>query len=391
MMHFLIRKFVKDPENTGDQNVRAAYGTVGSLTGMVLNLVLAGMKMLLGMLTGSLAVTADGVNNLSDAGGSLVALISVRMAQKPYDEDHPFGHGRIEYLGAMIVGCLIAMFGGELLISGVRSIFAPGVLKVSVLSMVLMVLGALVKLWMWRFYTYIGKKTGNPTMIAAGQDSLSDVIATSAVVVSLFAAMAFGWPVDGYMGVIVSLLVLKAAWEVLRDTVNRLLGGKPDKEVGSRILDMLKKYPEILGVHDFVLHDYGPGRCMASIHAEVSADSDIIEIHEVIDRAERDIANEMHLPICIHMDPIVTGDEETEKAKAGMEQYLLQMEPPMKLHDFRRVPGDRQINLIFDVLVPSGIRDLKTLEKAIQAHAQEMDPRHRCVIQFDVDYFSAEE
>ena len=390
-MNYLIRRFVKDPENVNDQQVRAAYGTVGSLTGMVLNLLLAGMKMLLGMLTGSLAVTADGVNNLSDAGGSLVALLAVRMAQKPYDEDHPFGHGRIEYLGALAVGCLIAMFGGELLISGIRSIFEPGALNVSVLSMVLMVLGALVKLWMWRFYTYIGKKTGNPTMLAAGQDSLSDVIATSAVVLSLGAAMAFGWPVDGYMGVLVSLLVLKAAWEVLRDTVNRLLGGKADKEMGNRILEMLNNYPEILGVHDFVLHDYGPGRCMASIHAEVNADSNIIEIHEVIDRAERDIASVLHLPICIHMDPIVTGDEETVKAKAGMEQFLLQMEPPMKLHDFRRVPGDQQINLIFDVLLPAGVRDVKDIEKAIQQHAQEMDVRHRCVIQFDVDYFAAEE
>lgn len=390
-MNFLIGRFVKDRENTMDQQVRAAYGTLGSVTGMVLNLLLAGMKMLLGVLTGSLAVTADGVNNLSDAGGSLVALLAVRMAQKPYDEDHPFGHGRIEYLGALAVGCLIAVFGVELLGTGIKSIFEPRALTVSVLSMALMVLGALVKLWMWRFYTHIGQKTDNPTMLAAGQDSLSDAVSTGAVVLSLGVVLLFGWPVDGYMGVLVSLLVLKAAWDVLRDTVNRLLGGKPDKEVGSRILSLLEKYPEILGVHDFVLHDYGPGRSMASIHAEVSAESNIIEIHEVIDRAEREITREMHLPICIHMDPIVTGDAETEKAREYMERVLAKMEPPLKLHDFRRVPGEKQINLIFDVLVPAHIKDAKELERQINDAARKMDARHQCVIQFDRDYFSHEE
>ena len=388
MMQFLIRRFVKNAENYQDQKVRAAYGTLGSLTGMILNLLLAGMKILLGILTGSVAVTADGVNNLSDAGGSLVALLSVQLAQKPYDDDHPFGHGRIEYLGALAVGCLIAVFGVELLGTGVKSILNPAELVISPLSMVLMVLGALVKLWMWHFYTYIGKKTDNPTMIAAGQDSLSDSIATGAVVLSMGVILFLGWPVDGYVGVAVALLVLKAAWEVLRDTVNRLLGGKPDQEMGERILNMLKKYPEILGVHDFVLHDYGPGRCMASIHAEVSAQSDIVEIHEVIDRAEREIASEMHLPICIHMDPIVVGDADTEKVKGQMEKILSEMDPPLKMHDFRRVPGEKQINLIFDVLLPVQIKDIKAVEAKIAEAARGLDMRYQCVIHFDLDYFS---
>lgn len=388
MIQFLIRRFVKNAENYQEQKVRAAYGTLGSLTGMILNLILAGMKILLGVVTGSVAVTADGVNNLSDAGGSLVALLSVQLAQKPYDDDHPFGHGRIEYLGALAVGCLIAVFGVELMGTGIKSILNPGELVISPLSMGLMILGALVKLWMWRFYTYIGKKTDNPTLIAAGQDSLSDSVATGAVVLSMGVILFFGWPVDGYVGVAVALLVLKAAWEVLRDTVNRLLGGKPDQEMGERILNMLKKYPEILGVHDFVLHDYGPGRCMASIHAEVSAESNIVEIHEVIDRAEREIAAEMHLPICIHMDPIVVGDEDTEKVKVQLESILSGMNPPLKMHDFRRVPGEKQINLIFDVLLPVQVKDIKKVEDEIAAAARQLDARYQCVIHFDLDYFS---
>ena len=391
MIQWLIKKFVPDWKETQRQDVRAAYGTLGSLTGMVLNLLLSGMKILLGMLTGSVAVTADGINNLSDAGGSLVALLAVRMAQKPYDEDHPFGHGRIEYLGALIVGCLIGFFGVELFTSGIESIVAKKAVEVSALSLVLMVLGALVKLWMWRFYTCIGKKTDNPTMIAAGKDSMSDAVSTGAVVVSLAIGMVFSWPLDGYVGILVSLLVLKAAFDVLKDTVNRLLGGKPDKELGSKILEMLRRYPEIMGVHDFVLHDYGPGRCMASIHAEVDAGANIVEIHEVIDRAEREIGRELKLPICIHMDPIVTGDAETEAAKVMVAKCLAGLETPLKLHDFRRVPGEKQINLIFDVLIPASVKDTDAIEKAVGEYVRGVDPRFQCVIQFDRDYFSDEE
>lgn len=391
MTAWLIRKFIKNPEQTENQKVRQAYGTLGSATGMALNLLLSLIKILLGFLTGSVAVMADGVNNLSDAGGSVIALIAVRMAQKPNDEDHPFGHGRIEYLGALAVGILIAFFGVELLQSGVRSIFNPGAAAFSFLTVGLLLLGMLVKLWMWRFYQALGSKTDNPTLLAASKDSLSDAVSTGAVALSALVSLLFAWPVDGYVGTVVSLLVLKAAWDVLKDTVTRLLGGKPDRETGNQIVEMLLSYPGILGVHDLVIHDYGPGRSMASVHAEISADSDLVDIHEVIDTAEREISKQLNIPICVHMDPILTQDEKTETARAQMAQYLASMTPPLQLHDFRRVPGDKNINLVFDVLLPTEVQELSTLRNAIGAHAKTLDARYRCVIHFDRDYFSQNE
>ena len=391
MTAWLIKKTIKNPENTADQQVRQAYGTLGSLTGMVLNLLLSLGKILLGVLTGSVAVTADGVNNLSDAGGSLMALIAVRMAQKPDDEDHPFGHGRIEYLGALAVGLLIAFFGLELLGSGVESIFSQSAASFSWLTVALLAVGSLVKLWMARFYNILGRKTDNLTLLAAAKDSLSDAVSTGAVALSAVVSMVFHWPVDGYVGVLVSLLVLKAAWDVLKSTVDRLLGGQPDREMGHRIVELMLSYPGILGVHDLVLHDYGPGRAIASVHAEVAADSDFVAIHEVIDRAEREISQQLGIPICIHMDPILTQDEKTEIARAQMAEYLSALQPPLQLHDFRRVPGDKNINLVFDVVLPPQVRQAGPIRDGINAHARTLDPRYRCVVHFDRDYFSGED
>lgn len=393
----LLKKFVPElrDEQTGgaavaalaDQGMRKKIGTLGSAVGMALNILLSVMKMMLGFLIGSVAVTADGVNNLSDAGGSIIALISVRMAQKPQDEDHPFGHGRIEYLGALAVGVLIAFFGVELIKSGVESILAGKASAFSVLSFVLLAVGVVVKAWMSVFYRRLGKMTDNPTLLAAAKDSMGDAISTTAITLATLLSHVTGWPLDGYAGVLVALLVLKAAWDVLSDTVNRLLGGKPDREMGQKIVEMLTAYPGILGVHDLVIHDYGPGRCMASVHAEVDSGSDLVEIHEVIDTAEREMGEKLMLPICIHMDPVVSGDEKTEEAKGQMADYLASLEPPLQLHDFRRVPGDKHINLIFDVLLPADMKKTENLLSGIQAHAHTMDPRYRCVVHFDRDYF----
>ena len=393
---FLLKKMVPECRANdaavaviGDQDMRKKIGTLGSAVGMILNILLSAMKMLLGFLIGSVAITADGVNNLSDAGGSLVALISVRMAQKPQDEDHPFGHGRIEYLGALVVGVLIAFFGVELIKSGVESILAGKASAFSILSFVLLAVGVIVKAWMSVFYRKLGKMTDNPTLLAAAKDSMGDAVSTTVITIATLVSHVTGWPLDGYAGVLVALLVLKAAWDVLSDTVNRLLGGKPDVELGKKIVSMLLEYPGILGVHDLVIHDYGPGRSMASIHAEVSADCDLIETHEVIDTAEREMAEKLLLPICIHMDPVVSGDEKTDQAKQQMAAYLASLTPPLQLHDFRRVPGDKNINLIFDVVLPPETRKTDELLSGIQAHACTMDARYRCVVHFDRDYFGA--
>ena len=387
MIKWIIRLFIREPENTSDQRVRGQYGTLGSVVGISVNVFLSVVKFLVGTFTGSVAVTADAANNLSDAGGSIISLISIRLAQKPVDRDHPFGHGRMEYLGALGVGVLILLMGVELLLSGVDSILHPVRPAFGWVPLILMIFSILMKVWLYFFYTHVGKKIDASALLAAAKDSLSDVLATSAVALSMVIGVFTAFPVDGVMGVIVAALVLKAGFDVCKDTIDSLMGGKPDKELGRRIIDMLMKYDKILGTHDLILHDYGPGRCVASVHAEVPADGDILELHEMIDQAEREISTELNIPICIHMDPIVSGDPETDRVAAQLNDYLKGRDEGLMLHDLRRVPGAKQINLVFDVVVPAGYKDVKTLEQDICAEAKRIDPCYNCVIHFDVDYY----
>ena len=387
MIKWIIRLFIREPENTSEQRVRGQYGTLGSVVGISVNVFLSVVKFLVGTFTGSVAVTADAANNLSDAGGSIISLISIRLAQKPVDREHPFGHGRMEYLGALGVGVLILLMGVELLLSGVDSILHPVRPAFGWVPLILMIFSILMKVWLYFFYTHVGKKIDASALLAAAKDSLSDVLATSAVALSMVIGVFTAFPVDGVMGVIVAALVLKAGFDVCKDTIDSLMGGKPDKELGRRIIDMLMKYDKILGTHDLILHDYGPGRCVASVHAEVPADGDILELHEMIDQAEREISTELNIPICIHMDPIVSGDPETDRVAAQLNDYLKGRDEGLMLHDLRRVPGAQQINLVFDVVVPAGYKDVKTLEQDICAEAKRIDPCYNCVIHFDVDYY----
>ncbi len=388
MTKWLIHRFIHDAENTGDQRVRGSYGTLGSCVGIGVNVLLALMKFLMGILTGSVAVTADAANNLSDAGGSIVSLISVRVAQKPVDREHPYGHGRMEYIGALGVAVLILLMGVELLKSGVESILHPEALTFGWVPLGVMLASIAMKGWLYTFYTKLGKTIDSATLLAAAKDSVNDVLATSAVVVSMLAARFFGWPLDGWMGVAVALVVLKGGIDVCKDTVDSLLGGNPNKELGQEIIKMLCSYDQILGVHDLMIHDYGPGRCVASVHAEVPADGNLLELHEVIDRAEREIGEKLGIPICIHMDPTVSGDRETDAAEQAMKDVLAGIDPELKLHDFRRVPGEKQVNLVFDVVVPAGYQEEEQLRQELCAHAEKLDPRNHCVIHFDLDYYN---
>lgn len=386
MTDWLIRRFVPHAENRQDPAVRTAYGTLGATVGILVNALLAAAKFLMGILSGSLAVTADAVNNLSDAGGSVVALVTTRMAQKPVDQDHPFGHGRMEYLGSLAVGVIIVLMAVGLLRDGITAILEPQRLDVTVVVGVVLILSVLLKGWLYLFYRKVGRLTDNGTLLAASKDSLSDCIATSAVVISMVLQEIFGWLIDGWIGVIVALIVLKAGYEVCRDTVDSLLGGKPDPEKIRRIKELMLSYDGILGVHDLVLHDYGPGRCIASAHAEVGVDGNILEIHEMIDAAERHIAREMNMPICIHMDPIVTGDAETNELKAKLEDFLTRTDPSLSLHDFRIVPGQETTNVIFDCVLPVGYRGKEQLHQTLSAYLATLDRRYRLVVVFDTDY-----
>ncbi|MBQ8555104.1 MAG: cation transporter [Clostridia bacterium] len=386
-MKKLVEHLLRPEESPQDQRVRKRLGTLGSCVGIGMNTALAAVKFLVGTLTGSVAVAADAVNNLSDAAGSVVALISVRMAQKPNDREHPFGHGRMEYLGALAVGVLILVMGIETLISGVRSIITPTSVAFGWLPFWLLVISVLCKGALYLFYRDLGRLIDAASLQAAAKDSLSDMLATSAVVVSMIASHGFGWPIDGFMGVAVALLVLKAGYDVVHDMADTLLGGNTNPALGREIIERLQGYEGILGTHDLLIHDYGPGRCVASIHAEVPAEGSLLVLHEVIDRAEHEIGHALGISLCIHMDPIVTGDEKTDQAHDHLAACLREQGEAFMLHDLRMVPGESRINLVFDVVIPPGYGDTKGLCDKLRRAAKELDERYECVIHFDIDYY----
>ena len=386
MTAWLIRRFVPHHDQVTQSGVRAAYGTLASITGIIVNVLLAAGKFLIGLISGSLAITADAANNLSDAAGSVMTLISVRLANKPVDPEHPFGHGRMEYIGSLAVGALIVAMGFSLLRDGLSAILHPEALTVSWVVLVVLALSILGKLWLYFFYRQTGSAIQNGTLLAAAKDSLGDVLSTGAVLLSVVLNAAFGWKLDGWIGLVVAVIVLKAGAEVCRDTVDSLLGGKPDPEKIQQIRELLLAREGILGLHDLVLHDYGPGRCVASVHAEVSAEGNILDIHEMIDDAEREIGEIMHMPICIHMDPIVTTDETTNRVRQQLADFLGAMDASLSMHDFRMVPGEGHTNLIFDCVLPAGYKEKDVLLKALTAYARSLDDRYRLVVQFDTDY-----
>lgn len=386
MTAWLIRKFVPNAAHTEDPQVRAAYGTLAAIVGILMNLLLAGSKFLMGILSGSLAITADAANNLSDAAGSVVTLISVRLARKPVDLDHPFGHGRMEYLGSLAVGVLIVVMGVTLLRDAVVSILHPEALSISWVVISVLVFSVLGKGWLYLFYKKTGGDTKNGTLLAAAQDSRGDMLATGAVLVSLGINVLFHISIDGWISLVVAAIVLKAGWGVCSETVNSLLGGRPDPEKTEQLRSLLLAREGILGLHDLVLHDYGPGRCFASVHAEVDAAGNILDIHEMIDDAEREVGQIMKMPICIHMDPIVTANEEVNRVRDQMSHFLTALDPSFSMHDFRMVPGEGHTNLIFDCVLPVGYQQKDMVLNALTAYAQAIDPTFRLVVMFDTDF-----
>ena len=383
---WLVRRFVKNPEDAQNPSVRTAYGVLASGVGIGLNLLLAFVKFALGVVSGSLAVTADAVNNLSDAFGSVVSLVSVRFAQKPVDKEHPFGHGRVEYIGSLVVGGLIVMMAVNLLRDGVGAILSPQLLRLSLPVVGLLVLSMGAKLWLYFFYRELGQKTDSAPLLAASKDSLSDVAATGAVLLSLGVQAGWHWLVDGYASILVSLFVFKAGYEVCRDTIGLLLGSKPSPQKVAALEAALLSSEGILGLHDLVLHDYGPGRCFATVHAEVSVKEELVAIHELIDRAERDIGDQMNLMLCIHMDPVVTDDPKANAVQKKLSDYLRGFDEHLSLHDFRMVPGDARINLIFDCVLPPGYGRKEDLHRSLVEYAKSLDLRYELIVHFDQEY-----
>ena len=386
MTTWLIRHFIKNYQNVNDSVVRERYGTLAAVTGILANLLLATIKFTMGVVSGSLAVMADAANSLSDAAGSIVTLVTVRLSNKPVDQEHPFGHGRLEYIGSLTVGALILLMGFSLLKDSITAILHPEPLSMSWLVAAALAAGVAIKLGLYGYYRKLGNAVSNGTLLAASKDSLGDVLSTGAVLASVLVNLFFGFSVDGYIGLVVAVIVLKGGVDVCRDTLDRLLGGKPDPEMIQAIRDLLMRHEGILGVHDLVVHDYGPGRCVASVHAEVSADGNILTIHEMIDSAEREVEQKLHIPICIHMDPIVTSDETSNRLRVQMNDYLRSLDPDFSMHDFRMVPGQEHTNLIFDCVVPAGYQEKELLYRSLRAYAQSLDPSYHVIVQFDTDY-----
>lgn len=352
MIHLLSGIFIKNRDQVDDQNVRRAYGMLCGVVGIVLNILLFAGKYLAGILSGSIAITADAFNNLSDAGSSLITLVGFKFSGRKADADHPFGHGRIEYLSGFGVSMVIILMGFELLKSSVQKVLSPEPVEAGILPVLILIVSICVKMYMAYYNRSVGAKINSEAMKATAMDSLSDTIATFAVLISMAVAYITGYNIDGWCGCIVACFVLYAGYNAAKDTLNPLLGEPPSKEFVEEIREIVLAHPEIIGIHDLVVHDYGPGRRMISLHGEVAGNSNIFEIHDVIDRIEKELGQKLGCEAVIHMDPVEVDNEKIAEIKTELSEKIQDKLPEVSIHDFRMVQGPTHTNLIFDVVVP---------------------------------------
>lgn len=384
MTKLLCRLFIKDRENIKDAAVRRSYGTMVSVVGIVANLLLSLVKLVAGILSGAISITADAVNNFSDAGAQVVSLISFKISAKPADRDHPFGHARIEYVASMIVSFLVLLVGFELLKESVALIVTPRETTISPLVLVILALSIAVKLWLCLFNRKIGKKIGSSVIRATAADSLSDAISTAAVLVCALIAYFTPWQLDAYVGIAVAIVIMIAGIKILNETKNSILGSAPDAEVIEGIVELTEQYPEVLGIHDMVVHNYGPGNTIASFHAEVDGKENVFLTHDVIDTLERQIWNDLGIRATVHMDPIVIDDERVSALREKVLDIVKRVDERLRIHDFRFVEGHTHSNLIFDIEVPFEIGvDDEELRRRVSSAISEWDPHYFTVVTVD--------
>ncbi|MBR6681194.1 MAG: cation transporter [Clostridia bacterium] len=384
MTDIILKRIIKDGENAKTPRVRIVCGIVVSIIGIILNLLLAAFKLLAGMISGSISITADAVNNLSDAGAQGVSLVSFKMASKPADREHPFGHARIEYVASMIASFLILMVGVELFRESIRKIFDPAEISFGVLPSVILACSILVKIFLSLLNRSMGKKIDSSVMRATATDSISDAAATLAVLVSSVIGHFTGINTDAYMGVAVACFIFIAGIRILNETKNSILGTAPDADTVEAIKSTVKEYPEIQGIHDMVIHNYGAGNTIASLHAEVDGRSNIFEIHDVIDNIEKRLYDECGVRATIHMDPIVTDDETVARLKSFVAVTVKDLDERLCIHDFRCVEGKTHTNLIFDISVPFELKmkDSEIID-SVQKKINEKNPEFFGVITID--------
>lgn len=352
MTNLLIKLFIKD-KNVENPEIRAKYGMLSSITGIVVNILLSAVKLIIGIFANSISIISDALNNVTDAGSSIVTMIGFKVSQKKIDKDHPWGHGRMEYITAFIVDILIVLVGVELFKSSFDKIIHPTLPDISTVTIVILVIAVLTKLWLFIFYNKIAKTIDSAAIKGNAYDSISDSISTFVVLLSAIVAKIFGISIDGYASILVAIFILFTGFKALKETIDLLLGMKPDIEFVEKLEEFTKKYEMISGIHDIMVHDYGPGRKIVSFHAEVPANCDICKAHDVIDQMEQDIYDEFNCITTIHMDPIVTDDEEINEMRKKTEEIVKEINPEFSIHDFRMTDGGDRINLIFDLVVSS--------------------------------------
>ncbi len=383
MTEFLYKlfagKYVNDPVKA-----RSRCGTAASIVGIITNILLFGGKFITGFVFGSISMQADGINNLSDAGSSAISLISFKISEKPADREHPYGHARIEYVASMIVSFLILHIGLDLLLESVDKILHPSKTEFSIISVIVLAVSIAAKLLLFLFNRGLGKRIDSDVVKATAADSFSDAIATTAVLASTLIMKFTGFDTDGYMGVVVAVIILIAGIKILLDTKDHILGTAPDEEIIKAIKEIVSRYPEALGIHDMFIHNYGPGRMIASLHIEVDGSADIYLTHDVIDQIEKQISTELKVICTIHLDPIVTDDERVSELRSKVADKIKEIDDRLSIHDFRFVEGDTHTNLIFDIVSPFEVKISEDdLISVAQAKVKELSEKYFCVICID--------
>lgn len=387
MVELLAKIFIKNKQDTESSAVRGAYGKLCGALGIILNIMLFGVKLFAGVISGAISVMSDAFNNLTDAGSSLITLLGFRLSEQKADKDHPFGHGRFEYISGFIVSMLIILVGFELGKSSIEKIITPEPTEFSYLTVIILALAILVKAYM-AFYNFrIGKRIGSAAMRATATDCLSDCIATGVVLGCLIVSEAFSFNIDAYCGLAVSGFILFSGMRAAKETIDPLLGGAPSQEYIEKITKIVYSYDGIEGIHDLIVHDYGPGRTMISLHAEVSSDADMLETHDMIDNIEKELCAALNCDAVIHMDPIVTNDAVVLEVKEKVSSLVTCIDKRITIHDFRMVTGPTHTNVIFDVVVPFDFdKGEKEIKENIETIVKSIDKNYFSVVNIDKSY-----
>lgn len=386
MTNLLIKLFIKD-NDVSNLETRGKYGMLSSATGIVVNILLSIVKLVIGIIAHSISIISDALNNITDVGSSVVTMIGFKISQKKIDKDHPWGHGRMEYITAFIVDIIILMVGFELLKSSIDKIIHPELPAVNNVTIIILVIAVLTKLWLFLFYKKIAKTIDSNAIKGNAYDSISDFISTLVVLISAVVAKLCGISIDGYASLIVSVFILFTGYKAIKETVDLLLGMKPDPEFIKDIEEEAKKYDMISGIHDIMVHDYGPGRKIVSFHAEVPADGDICKVHDIIDQMEQDLFEKFNCITTIHMDPIVVDNKEINGMRDFTEKIVKELNPEFSIHDFRMTDGGKRVNLIFDLVVPRDKEyDKEEIIKNVQQKIHEKDKKYFAVIKVETSY-----